>query len=482
MRLGNLLKDVNILASNVDLNLEINDIKICDKAIKRGDIFVALNGITQNGNNFIDSAFEKGASIVISDEKEGSNIINVDNARKAYALICKNFFNRCCEKLKIIAITGTNGKTTIANITGEILNYCDIKTGVIGTLGAKIEDEIIDTHLTTPDPYLLHSIFKTMKEKGCEYVVMEASAHALFLNKLEGINFEIGVLTNITQDHLDYFKTMKNYADAKFELFNKKMCKTALICTDDKYGKDFFVNCKVPVFNYGIKGNSFYYAKNIRESLNGSEFDCKFSNNIYHVSTNLAGHYNINNTLAVLGICDILNLPFDKVKEGLTYINPVEGRFNIINLNDYNVVIDYAHTPDGLENVLKTAKQLSGDKKVVVIFGCGGNRDRQKRPLMGKIASQIADVVILTSDNPRYEQPMSIIEDIKKGIEGKCFVIENRKDAIKFALSNFHNGETIVIAGKGAEKYQEINGTKFAYNDFDEVYQFCRYNLNNNKF
>lgn len=483
MKLIDLLRDVVYIdESYLDQNIDIKDIKIDDKKIEEGDLFIALKGVNSNGNDYIDNALQRGAALVISDEKSGEKILKVENARSAYAKICKNFFCRCCDDLKIIAVTGTNGKTTIVNITGELLKFSGEKVGIIGTLGAKIGDEVIDTGLTTPDPYMLHSIFKSMKEKGCDYVVMEASAHALSLNKLDGIKFDIGVLTNITEDHLDFFENMDSYAAAKFKLFEKGRCKSALICKDALYGQLLLTECKIPTFSYSIKEKADIEASQIVKSFGGSEFDCSFLGNIAHFKVNLAGEYNIENALATIGICSLLNVKNEEIVKGLASLNPVEGRFNIIKLKGANVVIDYAHTPDGLENVLKTAREIGKDNKLVAIFGCGGNRDKQKRPIMGRIASHLADYVILTSDNPRLEDPYQIINDIKAGVDKKCLVIENRSDAIKYALSHFNNGETIVIAGKGAEKYQDKGGVKYPYNDFDEVYKFCRENFSSDPY
>lgn len=473
MLLENLLKDVRI--KNIDSSLyqtNIKDIKISDKDVEVGDIYIALKGSKFNGNDFIQNALSRGAAAVISEEKFlDARAVQVENARSAYALISKNFFDRACDKLKIIAVTGTNGKTTIANITTDILRYAGGKIGTIGTLGAKIDDEIVDTGFTTPDPYMLHKLFKEMEEKGCEYAVMEASAHALALNKLDGVNFDIGVLTNITEDHLDFFGTMENYANAKFKLFDKNRVKLGIICGDDGYGRKILLNPKVPVISYGLNEFCDVNAKDIEKSFDGSVFDCECLGEEFGIKTNLVGEYNIQNALASIAICRSLGIPKEMICQVMKCISPVEGRFNVIKMEEHNIVVDYAHTPDGLEKVLTTAKGLS-DKPLVVIFGCGGNRDKLKRPIMGGIATKYANSVILTSDNPRYEDPYDIIADIVEGITKNCRVIENRKEAIEYALSHFTNGETIVIAGKGAERYQEIKGVKYTYNDFDVVYDY----------
>ena len=478
MLLENLLKDVRI--KNIDSSLyqtNIKDIKISDKDVEVGDIYIALKGSKFNGNDFIQNALSRGAAAVISEEKFlDARAVQVENARSAYALISKNFFDRACDKLKIIAVTGTNGKTTIANITTDILRYAGGKIGTIGTLGAKIDDEIMDTGFTTPDPYMLHKLFKEMEEKGCEYVVMEASAHALALNKLDGIKFEIGVLTNITEDHLDFFKDMDSYAKAKFKLFEYGKVKLGIICGDDERCRKLLIHPHVPCISYGEEHFCDVKAENIKKSFDGSKFQCDYMGEKFDIKTNLVGDYNVQNALAAITICRSLGVPKELVRLGLSCINPVEGRFNIIKTGSSNVVIDYAHTPDGLEKILKTARELS-DKPLVAIFGCGGNRDRQKRPIMGEIASRLADDVILTSDNPRFEDPYVIIGEILQGVSKHCEIIENRKAAIEYALKKYTDEQTIVIAGKGAEKYQEIKGKKYPYNDFDVVYDYFRKKL-----
>lgn len=475
MKLSQILQDIRI--KNYDTSLdetEISDIKISDKDVRKGDLFIALEGKNFDGNNFINNALDKGASVIFSQHpSDDKRVVVVEDARSAYALACKNFFGRCCDKLKIVGITGTNGKTTTASTTYELLRYSGVKAGLIGTMGAKIDDKVVDTGLTTPDPYMLHKLFKEMKENGCECVVMEASAHALALNKLDGINFDLGVLTNITEDHLDFFGNMENYANAKLKLFDKNRVKLGIICGDDHIGRGLLLRPKVPVISYGLSDFCDVNAKNIQKSFSGSTFDCECLGEKFKIKSNLIGEYNIQNALASIAICRSLGEPKELISLGMSCINPVEGRFNVIKMGDNNIVIDYAHTPDGLEKILKTAKELSSNK-LVAIFGCGGNRDRQKRSIMGTIASRLADEVILTSDNPRYEDPYAIIGDIVDGVVKNCKVIENRKEAIRYALEKFNHNETIVIAGKGGEKYQEIKGEKYPYNDFDVVYEYYR--------
>lgn len=478
MLFSEILENIPIRNYPVSLNnIDVKDIKIDSRLVEEGDLFIALKGETFDGNDFIDNALQRGASIIMTDQfKHGEKIVNVDNARKAYALACKNYFKKACDNFKIIAVTGTNGKTTTCNTIKDLLQFSGAKVGIIGTLGAEFNKEKIDTGLTTPDPYILHKLFLDMKNQGVEFVVMEASAHALALDKLEGINFEIGVLTNITQDHLDFFKTMESYAEAKYKLFEKGKVKLGIIGLEDEFCKKLFLNPKVPIITYGLNNGADIFAYQMVKNFDGSSFVCDYMGEKTLYKSNLVGEYNIKNALASIAVCRSLGIPSEMIKLGLSCCKPVEGRFNIIRAGNLNIIIDFAHTPDGLQNVLKTAKGLS-DKELIVIFGCGGNRDNKKRPIMGKIAETYADKVILTSDNPRFENPIKIIKNIKSGMKKNPICIENRKKAIEYVLENYKDGQTVVIAGKGAEKYQEIDGIKNPYNDYDVVYNFYRKKL-----
>ena len=474
MLLKDLLQDSKVVAFPSQLNdCEIRDIKIDHRKVKKGDLFIALSGKEKDGNDYIEAALEKGAAAVVSDKLSGEKIVSVENARKSYALASKHFWQDACDQLRVIAITGTNGKTTTANTISALLQTAGAKVGTIGTLGATFGGKKLDTGFTTPDPYLLHKIFAEMKKEGQEFVVMEASAHALALNKLDGIKFEIGVLTNITEDHLDYFQTMENYAHAKQKLFELGRVKLGLMCGEKPYMKEALSNAEVPVITYGISQGNDIYAKDIIKSFTGSKFICRYMGEEFDIKTPLVGGYNIENALAAIGVCKCLGVNTDLIKLGMNCLTPVEGRFNVIRMNGVNIIIDFAHTPDGLEKVLTTAKELTKGR-LTVVFGCGGNRDKLKRPIMGGIAASIADEVVLTSDNPRFEKPMDIINDIKQGMREDCESNPCRKKAIEDVLERAKSGETIIIAGKGGEKYQSIKGRDYPYNDFDVVYNFYR--------
>lgn len=472
MLVKDLLEGVEVLQGRTDGDMV--DIKIDSKKVGYGDVFVAMKGSRFDGNDFAKEALDKGASYVISEQNlPFENVIVVRDARKAYAEICKNFFGKACDQLKLIGVTGTNGKTTTCNIIASVLRAGGKNVGVIGTLGARYNSEVVKTSMTTPDPYLLHKLFKEMKDDGVEYVVMEVSAHALALNKLEGVKFEEGILTNITEDHLDFFGDMENYAKAKMSFFDPKYMKLGIVFGEDRYGRLLMYKSKVPTICYG-KGRKFDVSgRDIVTNFDGSHFVCDYLGEQIEIDSHLVGEYNVENLLAAIASTRSIGIGKEALQLGIKNLAPVEGRFNIINILGKNIIIDYAHTPDGLEKVLKTARALS-DNKLVCIFGCGGNRDRQKRPIMGKIASTLADDVIITSDNPRFEKPEDIIQEIEAGVTKKCVCIPNRQQAIEGAMKKYKDKTTIVIAGKGAENYQEIEGKKYPFSDFEVVYNYAR--------
>lgn len=478
MKLANLLEDVEIKKIDKSiLDYQIKDIKIDHNNVESGDVFIAMKGSEFDGNKFVTQALKNGAQVVVSEKEfDYENVITVKDARKAYALMSKNFFGKACDDLKFIGVTGTNGKTTTTSIISNILKENGDKVATVGTLGVFYDNKWIDTGMTTPDPYQMHKLFCDMKNSGIKYVVMEVSAHAIALKKIEGIKFEIGVLTNITQDHLDYFKTMENYSNVKKSFFSPHFMKMGIVCGEDKCGRELIIYPHVPTICYG-KGQEFdVNAYDIDCSLKGSKFNCDFLDEKINIDSNLVGDYNVENLLAGISVARSLGVDKEVVKRGIKKLPPVEGRFNVINLKDKNVIIDYAHTPDGLEKVLKTAKKLANNK-LVCIFGCGGSRDKKKRPIMGEIACKYADDVIITSDNPRFENPYVIIEDICKGVTKPCKEICDRKEAINFAIKKYKNNDTIVIAGKGAEDYQEIKGHKYPFSDFQVVYESYKNSL-----
>ena len=473
MKLGKILGGINFYADSELLKNEILDIKTKSDEVREGDLFIAMKGVNSDGNDFIADAFSRGAVAVLSDSKSGENIVQVDDARKAYSIASKNFFEKACDSLHIIAVTGTNGKTTTTSLIYEILKSSKIPVGLIGTEGVKFNGKKVETGFTTPDPYLLHKLFKNMKDEGIEYVIMEASAHAIALKKLEGIKFDIGILTNITEDHLDFFGDMGKYAKAKLDFFDNKNIKLGIVCYDDNYARSIIDKAGVPILSYGLSPNSDVHASEIKSEFDNTSFSCRCLDETFFIKTNLVGKYNIQNSLASIMACRALGVPAGLIQTNLRYIQAVEGRFNVIKYMGLNIVIDYAHTPDGIEKVIETAREITKNR-VITLFGCGGTRDRQIRKIMGESASKNSDKVYVTSDNPRFEKPMDIINEIKEGLSGDYVICEDRATAIALALADCKEGDTLIIAGKGGEKYQDIMGVKHQYNDFDVVHNYFR--------
>lgn len=468
---------MNINLSEDLLNYDVKNIAIDPKKVQKGDVFLLLKE-GEDADKKIKEALSSGAKFALAKYHYGlHNCFTINDPRRCFAVFEKRLHNCACDKMKIIGVTGTNGKTTTTNLIYDILKGSGKKVGIIGTLGAKVDGDFEDTGFTTPDPDKLHEIFQKMQNKNVEYVVMEVSAHALALKKMEGIKFDIAVLTNITQDHLDFFESMDNYEKTKFKLFHKSFADKGVVCSDGVDIFKFSKFCNIPFITYGINSPSDVFAIDIKKDLVGTQFICNCNDEILRVDTPLAGEFNVQNSLAAITVANMLGVDFNIIKRELKYAPEVEGRFNVIAKDNKKIVIDFAHTPDGLEKIIKNVRDLTPGK-VITVFGCGGNRDKSKRPIMGKIASSLSDQVYLTSDNPRFEDPLAIINDIKNGIIDKNYVIEpNRPDAIRLALKNASENDTVIIAGKGAEKYQEIAGIKHPYDDYSIVYDFFRSNM-----
>ncbi len=474
------MKIADLLTSQKFADLRISGISRDSKTVKKGEVYFCLSDEYEKAHQRCIEALENGAACVVSNfTLPFDNSVKVENCRKSFAEACKIQSGNACDKMKMIGVTGTNGKTTTSYVIAQMLSRSGHKVGLIGTNGVYYAGKKEECPLTTPDADFLHETFKKMHDAGVEYVVMEVSAHAIDQNRIHGINFDIGVLMNITQDHLDYFKTMKNYQNAKAKFFEN--VKNAVICTDDARCFEIAQKLDIPVTTYGVENPCDAFAIDIFCSLNGSRFVANINDEIMEIKTNLIGDYNIYNSLAALCVCQKLGLDSQQLQRGLNFINPVEGRFNVINFDGKYVVIDYAHTPDGLAKVLQTAKKLT-DGKVYVVFGCGGNRDKDKRHKMGKIAETNADFVCLTDDNPRYEMPREIIKEIESGMKKPHFVEEDRQKAIEKMLALAKQKDIIVVAGKGAEKYQEIQGIKHPYNDFDAVYSIFKPKIKKDRF
>lgn len=473
MLINELIKNVNIKSIIGDVQkINIDNLIYNSKNISKGSCFFCLRGENADGHDYAKEAQSNGVSVIICEKMLNVKTpqIIVDSTRKAFAICCGNYYGNPAKEIKMVAVTGTNGKTTTTYLIRSILESCNKKVGLIGTQGAYIGQQYFETNMTTPDPQVLHKVLRTMVDNGVEYVIMETSAHSLALEKLEGIIFDVGVFTNLTQDHLDYFKTMENYKNAKMKLFNQNFLKCAVLNFDDEMGLEIGGKIKIPYSSYGLYNPSDIFALNIEKKNSSSEYVINLCDNIFKVKSQLLGEFNVYNSLAAAGATSMLGINTKDIARGLENLDKVPGRFNSISLkNGATAIIDFAHTPDGIEKILTAVKQLPFDR-VITVFGCGGNRDKGKRPKMGAIAEKLSDFVVVSSDNPRFENPELIINDIEAGMAtNKHICIVDRKKAINYAIDCSKKGDVIAILGKGAEEYQDINGVKSPYNDFDVV-------------
>lgn len=452
---------------------DFSKIEFDSRNINKNDLFVAIPGSIVNGHDYINLAIEKGARTIIC-EILPENILNsvnylrVDNSSKALGIISSEYYNNPSKKLRLIGVTGTNGKTTIASSLFNLIRNLGYKCGLISTIEIKIENRSIPATHTTPDPIQLNKYLNEMVDSGCDYCFMEVSSHSTVQNRISGLTFAGGIFTNITHDHLDFHKTFKEYIRAK-QMFFDQLPKDAFALTniDDKNGKIIVQNSEAKIYTYSLKSNSDFKVKILESHFDGMLL--KIDN--YEIWTNFIGQFNAYNLLAVYATAILCGFTNEEVLVAITKLNPVEGRFETIRSESgITAIVDYAHTPDALENVLNTINGIrQGAGQLISVVGAGGNRDKSKRPEMAKISARLSDKLILTSDNPRNENPSDIIDDMQKGIDviqkKKTLRIENRADAIRTACMMASPGDIILIAGKGHEKYQEINGIKYHFDD-----------------
>ena len=481
MRFRELLHGLNPIATTGSSDIDITGIATDNRQVKQGNVFVCYQGISVDSHIFIADALEKGAVAIIG-EKPGTALgiptvpvpyVQVPNGRRAISLLAANWHGNPAKHLKLIGITGTNGKTSTAHLIHTILKSSGRKTALIGTVGhqytnAQGEEKTLPAALTTPDAFALHALFKQFTEEGVEYVTMETSSQGLALQRLAGLVFDTAVFTNLTQDHLDYHQTMEEYLKAKLMLF-------------EQLGEDGFavLNSDSPVteriaqvcpdarlLTYGLSNKADLYAEDIASSLNQLAFTAVTTEERFRTQLRLLGQYNLYNALAAIAVGLCYRCPVSAIQTGLAN-TVVPGRFELIDRGqDFAVIVDYAHTPDGLENVLTAAKHIT-ERELICVFGCGGDRDNGKRPKMGNISARIADYSIITSDNPRTENPDAIIGQIVSNLphDTKYVCISDRREAIHHAITTAKSGDMVVIAGKGHEDYQEIHGKRFPFDD-----------------
>lgn len=454
-------------------NMAIDGLTFDSRKNMKFGLFIAIRGGTSDGHQFIDMAIEKGAVAVICEElPENLNpkvtYVKVPDSRLALGDIAANFYNHPSEELKIVGVTGTNGKTSITTLLYQLMRNMGKKAGLISTIVNKINETEVPTKHTTPDPIQLNSLLRQMVDNGCEYCFMEVSSHAMSQHRVRGINFTGGVFTNLTHDHLDYHATFNDYLAAKKSFFDGLgKVAFALVNDDDKYGEKMVTQTDAKVYTYALKTEADFRAKLIENRFDGMLLNLDQE----EVWIKLIGKFNAYNILAVYGVARILGLEKIDVLKVLSSLNPVEGRFQFIRSKDnISGIVDYAHTPDALLKVLETIKETrTGNEKVITVVGCGGNRDKAKRPLMAEIATNFSEQVILTSDNPRDEDPEQILNEMSEGVDAakksRTLRITDRREAIKTACALAKEGDIILIAGKGHEKYQEIKGERFPFDD-----------------
>ncbi len=473
MRLTELIDGLQLSGRVQDC--EIAGVTADSRQVEKGMLFICIKGGRFDGHDHAQEALDAGAAAIVCERDLGlPNQLLSSDTRRCYGRLCANWYGNPSKKLVLVGVTGTNGKTTITTMVKHILEQAGQKVGLIGTIQNEIDDIVLPAKHTTPDPLALHSMLSRMVSAGCRYVVMECSSHALDQHRLEGLHFASAAFINLTQDHLDYHHDMENYYHAKKKLFS--MCDTAVINIDDAYGQRLAeeVRCETKTFSTESDLADFT-AKNIQLSQQGSQFLLVGKNQIARVRLPIPGGFSVSNAMAAGVLCLTLGLPIEQVADGLATCPGVLGRLEVIPADvDFTIIRDYAHSPDGIEKVVSTMKQFAKGR-VVLLFGCAGNRDRGKRRLMGEIATRLADFVILTSDNPRDEDEMQIIEDAMPGIEEHpdtpCKVIPDRYAAIEWALEHCEAGDILILAGKGHEEYQVLRGETICFDERKVVAQ-----------
>ncbi|HYE82691.1 MAG TPA: UDP-N-acetylmuramoyl-L-alanyl-D-glutamate--2,6-diaminopimelate ligase [Clostridia bacterium] len=482
MKLSELLKDVDVMSSKGNLDVEINGIVYDSRKTKKGNLFICISGYTQDGHSYIKDALQKGAAAFLVEkdvEVEGAAVVKVKNSRSAMPVLAAGFYGNPTQKLQLIGITGTSGKTTTSYLVKSIFEAAHKKIGLLGTISTQIGDKVYVSSKTTPESLDLQSLFREMVDMGMDYAVMEVSSHSLELGRVDGCKFSAGVFTNLSQDHLDFHKTMDSYREAKKKLFFKTR-DVNIINTDDMHGKliaEEIKSLKLPLLTFGIDEKADIMAKDIRIDSKGVSFIMTTPEYDAELKIRIPGKFSVYNALAAAAAAYSAGIDSKTIRDGLYKVDCVPGRSEIIETDTpYTVIRDYAHKPDGLEKILTAIRQYSKGR-IITMFGCGGDRDRDKRPMMGKIAGELSDYVIITSDNPRSEEPMDIIRQAEAGIKSTgCdyICIENRRDAIKYALTIAKPDDIVLLAGKGHETYQVLKDRTIPFDERDIVAELLR--------
>lgn len=478
MKLSDILKDIKIEAVQGDLQRDICGVNIDSRLVKAGDLFVAVKGTQADGHTYISKAIEHGASAVLvsndipADAPQSISFVKVADTEDAVGKVSTAFYGNPTLRLKLVGVTGTNGKTTIATVLYNMFRAMGHKCGLLSTVCNYIDGREVPADHTTPDPITLNKLLAEMADEGCEYAFMECSSHAIHQKRIGGLHFAGGIFTNLTRDHLDYHKTFENYRDAKKTFFDG-LPKGAFAITnaDDKNGMVMVQNTQATVRTYSTRTAADYKGRILEESIEGMLLDIDGR----EVSVRFVGRFNVSNLLAVYGTALMLGKAPDDILCVLSTLHPVNGRFEAIRSpKGFSAIVDYAHTPDALENVLTAINEIvQGGGRVITVCGAGGNRDKGKRPLMAQEAANRSDRVIITSDNPRFEEPQDIIDDMLAGLDegqkAKTISICDRREAIRAAAMMAQQGDVILVAGKGHEPYQEVRGVKHHFDDHEEI-------------
>jgi UDP-N-acetylmuramoyl-L-alanyl-D-glutamate--2,6-diaminopimelate ligase len=485
--LKDILYKVSLTSGSGDMRIDVKGICFDSRQVKHGFLFVAVKGTQSDGHQYISKALDLGATAVVCEvlpaEVPGNvTFVTVKNSAQALGVIASNFFQNPSGKVRLTGVTGTNGKTTVATLLFRLFTSLGYKCGLVSTVENLIVDKVVPSTHTTPDPIQLNDLLNQMVAAGCTHVFMEVSSHAIDQERISGLKFAGAIFTNITHDHLDYHLTFENYIKAKKKYFDELGSDSfALVNTDDRRGMVMLQNTKATKYTYALKKVADFKGKILTNSIEGLELDLAGKT----VWFKLIGDFNAYNLLAVYGSAVLLGEETDNILVKLSSLKGAVGRFDLVLPGSPKIaIVDYAHTPDALKNVLETIAQFrSGNEQVITVVGCGGNRDRAKRPLMASIACRLSDKVVLTSDNPRDEDPIEIIKDMQRGVTPtevrKTLVIADREEAIKTACMMANNKDIILIAGKGHETYQEIKGVKYPFDDREVVERMLRLTTNN---
>ncbi|MGJ8714772.1 MAG: UDP-N-acetylmuramoyl-L-alanyl-D-glutamate--2,6-diaminopimelate ligase [Maribacter stanieri] len=477
MPLKDILYGVRIAAVSGTTSCDIASVRFDSREVQKGDAFVAIKGTLTDGHKYIDAVVAAGARAIVCEQLPANMVdevtyIEVESGNQALALMASNYYGTPSKNLKLVGVTGTNGKTTVSSLLYQLFKKAGFKVGLLSTIKIMVDDTEFATKHTTPDALVINKHLKLMNDAGVEYCFMEVSSHGIHQKRTEGLVFEGAIFTNLSHDHLDYHKTFAEYRDTKKILFDQLPKKAfALTNIDDKNGLVMLQNTKARKATYALKNYADYRAQILENQFDGQLL--KINDNEFW--SKLIGHFNAYNMLAIYATADLLGLEHLETLRLISELENVDGRFQYyISKNKITAIVDYAHTPDALKNVLETINTLrTGNENVITVVGCGGDRDRSKRPVMGNIASEMSNKIIFTSDNPRTESPTEIIAEIEAGVEPqnvkKILSIENREQAIKTACQLANDNDIILIAGKGHETYQETNGVRIDFDDFKIV-------------